>query len=134
MHPRKLVDGIEKLVSLPDVCVKVNRLADSPSYSAAAVGEIIVQDTDLSARLLRLVNSAFFGMQVPVDTISRAVTLIGTHELRNLVMASVAARVFTGGHGGVLALFGDHGGDRTGSGGTLQCAPWRAAVRHGRFA
>ena len=42
MHPRKLVDGIEKLVSLPDVCVKVNRLADSPSYSAAAVGEIIV--------------------------------------------------------------------------------------------
>ena len=96
MHPQKLVDGIDKLVSLPDVCVKVNRLADSPNYSAVGVGEIIAQDTDLSARLLCLVNSAFFGMQAPVDTISRAVTVIGTNELRNLVMATVAARVFTG--------------------------------------
>lgn len=96
MTPRELVSEIEKLVSLPDVCIKVNRLIDAPNYSAATLGDLITQDTDLSARLLRLVNSAFFNLQAPVETISRAITVIGTNEVRNLVMATTAARVFTG--------------------------------------
>lgn len=96
MSPRKLVADIDRLVSLPDVCVRVNRLMDSPDYSAVKLGEIIAQDTDLSARVLRLVNSSFFGMRAPVETISRAVTLIGTKELRNLVMATTVVKVFTG--------------------------------------
>ncbi|MES9849208.1 MAG: HDOD domain-containing protein, partial [Candidatus Thiodiazotropha sp.] len=96
MTPQQLVIEIESLVSLPDVCVKVNRLIDAPNYSVATLGDIISQDTDLSARLLRLVNSAFFNLKVPVETISRAITIIGTNELRNLVMATTAARIFTG--------------------------------------
>ncbi len=96
MTPHELVDGIEKLVSLPEICVKVNRLIDAPNYSAATVGDLIAQDTDLSARLLRVVNSAFYNLQAPVETISRAITVVGTNELRNLVMATSAARVFTG--------------------------------------
>jgi HD-like signal output (HDOD) protein len=96
MTPHELVDGIEKLVSLPEVCIKVNRLIDAPNYSAATVGDLIAQDTDLSARLLRVVNSAFYNLQAPVDTISRAIAVVGTNELRNLVMATSATRVFTG--------------------------------------
>lgn len=96
MSPKKLVDGIDQLVSLPDVCVKVNRLVDSPDYSATAVGKIVAQDTDLSARLLRLVNSSFYALQAPVETISRAIALIGSYELRNLVMATTAVHSFTG--------------------------------------
>jgi HD-like signal output (HDOD) protein len=96
MTPQQLVDGIENLVSLPDVFVKVNRLIDAPDYSAATLGDLISQDTDLSARLLRVVNSAFYNLRAPVETISRAITMIGTNELRNLVMATSAARAFTG--------------------------------------
>ncbi len=96
MNPKKLVGEIENLVSLPDVCVKVNRLVDSPSYSARSVGEIVSRDIDLSARLLRLVNSSFLGLRAPVDTISRAIAVVGTNELRNLVMATTAARIFSG--------------------------------------
>jgi putative nucleotidyltransferase with HDIG domain len=96
MTPQQLVIEIDNLVSLPDVCVKVNRLIDAPNYSAVTLGEIISQDSDLSARLLRLVNSAFFNFKAPVETISRAITVIGTSELRDLVMATTAARIFTG--------------------------------------
>ena len=96
MSPQELVNEIEKLVALPDVCIKVNRLIDAPNYSAATLGDLITQDTDLSARLLRVVNSAFFNLQAPVETISRAITVIGTAELRSLVMATAAVRVFTG--------------------------------------
>lgn len=96
MTPQELVEGIEKLVSLPEVCIKVNRLIDAPNYSAATLGDLISQDTDLTARLLRVVNSAFYNQQAPVETISRAITVVGTNELRNLVMATSAARAFTG--------------------------------------
>ncbi|MCG7927851.1 MAG: HDOD domain-containing protein [Candidatus Thiodiazotropha taylori] len=96
MTPQQLVIELDQLVSLPDVCVKVNRLIDAPNYSALTLGDLIAQDSDLSARLLSVVNSAFFGMQAPVETISRAITVIGTEELRNLVMATTAARIFTG--------------------------------------
>jgi HD-like signal output (HDOD) protein len=90
----KLVADVEHLVSLPDICVRVNMMADSSRYSALDIGNVIMQDADLSARLLRLVNSAFFGLQAPVETISRAVTIIGTKELRNLVLATSAVEVF----------------------------------------
>jgi HD-like signal output (HDOD) protein len=56
----------------------------------------MIQDTDISARLLRLVNSPLFGQRAKVETLSRAVTLIGANELRNLVMATAAQRAFTG--------------------------------------
>ncbi len=96
MNAEELVKGIEHLVSLPDVCIKVNMMADSPLYSAKDIGEVISLDTDLSARLLSLVNSAFYGMRAPVETISRAVTVIGTKGLRNLVLVTSAAEIFTG--------------------------------------
>jgi putative nucleotidyltransferase with HDIG domain len=96
MTPKEVVNGIEKLVSLPEVCLKVNRLIDAPNYSAATLGDLITQDADLTSRLLKVVNSAFYQLQAPVETISRAITIIGTNDLRNLVMATSAARVFTG--------------------------------------
>ncbi len=96
MNAEELVKGIEHLVSLPDVCIKVNMMADSPLYSAKDFGEVISQDTDLSARLLSMVNSAFYGTRAPVETISRAVTVIGSKGLRNLVLVTSAAEIFTG--------------------------------------
>jgi HD-like signal output (HDOD) protein len=96
MNPKTLVEQLDQLVSLPDVCIRVTQLIDSPQYTAKRMGDIIALDTDLSARLLRLVNSPFFGLRSKVDTISRAVSLIGTNELRNLVMATTTVRSFKG--------------------------------------
>lgn len=96
MTPQTLVENIDQLVSLPDICIRVNQMMDPANYSAAGVAEIIAQDADISARLLRLVNSSLFSQQSKVETISRAVAIVGTDELRNLVMATTAVRTFTG--------------------------------------
>ncbi|MBT2968953.1 MAG: phosphohydrolase [gamma proteobacterium symbiont of Ctena orbiculata] len=96
MDPKTLVKDLDHLVSLPDICIKVNRLMATGNYSSAQVADIIIQDTDISARLLRLVNSSFYGLPTKVETLSRAVTIIGADELRNLVMAATALRTFTG--------------------------------------
>ncbi len=94
MTPEEIIDGMDELVSLPDAVIRANELLDSDQATATDIGEVISHDPALSARLLKLVNSAFYSFPSQVDTISRAVTLIGTNELRSLIMASSATQVF----------------------------------------
>ena len=96
MTPQELIEQDIRLVSLPEICLEVQILADSPDASAADLGRLIGKDTALSTRLLRLVNSAYFGLPRRVDTLTRAVNLIGMQELRNLTLAASAAEVFAG--------------------------------------
>lgn len=92
--PESLVAGIDQLVSLPELSIKINHLLAQGDYTSSSLADIIVHDSDISARLLRLVNSSFYGMPSKVDTIQRAVTLAGANEIRNLVMATTVMRRF----------------------------------------
>ena len=92
---RELVKGIGKLASLPEVCVRVNEMVDDPRSSAVAIGNVISRDTALTAQLLRLANSAFYNFPSNISTISRAIMVIGERELRYLVLALSAVRVFS---------------------------------------
>jgi putative nucleotidyltransferase with HDIG domain len=94
--PESLVAGIDQLVSLPEVSVKINHLLTQGDYTSSSLADIIAHDSDISARLLRLVNSSFYGLPSKVDTIQRAVTVAGANEIRNLVMATTVMRRFSG--------------------------------------
>lgn len=96
MTPEELVAKNIKLVSLPEICIQIQEMADAANSTAESIGEVISTDTALSARLLKIVNSAFFGMQGRIDTISRAVNLLGMRELKNLTFAASAAEIFAG--------------------------------------
>ncbi len=95
MTPQDLVARNVRLVSLPEVCIQVQALADSPHTVAEDIGEVVGKDTALTTRLLKLVNSAYFSLPKKIDTISRAVNMIGMRELRNLTLAASAAEVFS---------------------------------------
>ena len=92
----QLVQGVQQLVSLPEACFRVNEMIEDPASSAVDFAAVITQDADLSARLLRLVNSAYFALPGPVETISRAVTIVGTGELRDLAVMTAACDLFQG--------------------------------------
>jgi len=94
LTPQELVGGVVRLVSLPEVCIRVNEMLDDPSYNATDIGRVISQDASLTARLLKIVNSAFYGYQSRIETVSRAVTVIGLRELRGLVLAASAVESF----------------------------------------
>lgn len=96
MTPQQLISEAGDLISLPEVCVRINQMVNDPKSSAGEIGDIISQDTALSARLLKIVNSAFYGFPAPIDTISRAITIIGTRELCDLAMMTAFCSVFTG--------------------------------------
>ncbi|GAB6039549.1 HDOD domain-containing protein [Endothiovibrio diazotrophicus] len=91
-----LVQGVGELVSLPEVFIRVNQAVDDPRGSAAQVGEIIAQDPGLTARLLRLANSPLYALTATVDTVARAVTVLGTQQIRALVLATSVTDTFEG--------------------------------------
>lgn len=95
LNPHDIVKGVSALVSLPEVCVRVNEMAENPRYSATDIGKVISQDVGLVARLLKIVNSAFYNNMSRIDTISRAITVIGVRDLRDLILATSAIRTFT---------------------------------------
>ncbi|MFV2058647.1 MAG: HDOD domain-containing protein, partial [Thiohalomonadales bacterium] len=89
-----LVNGVIGLVSLPEVCIRINQMLEDSRYSAAHIGKVISQDAALTARLLRIVNSAMYGYSVKVETVSRAITRVGHQELHGLVVAATVTGIF----------------------------------------
>ena len=67
--PESLVQGIHTLASLPDVLLRVNALIDDPATRITDLAEAILCDPVLSARLLRLVNSAYYRLPHRIDHI-----------------------------------------------------------------
>jgi putative nucleotidyltransferase with HDIG domain len=92
--PRDLLRGMEQLSSVPLVYTRLNEAINSPRSSVGYMSTIISQDPGLSARLLHIVNSAFFGFPRKIDTISRAVIVVGTQQLRDLALATSVIKSF----------------------------------------
>jgi len=89
-----LVDNVETLLSLPDAAIRLNALLVDPDVSNKEIAEVVGLDPGLAARVLRAVNSAWFGLRGRVDTIAKAISMIGTAELHSLVLATSAAQAF----------------------------------------
>jgi putative nucleotidyltransferase with HDIG domain len=72
----------------------VTELLENESSSGAKIGEAVQSDPALTARILKLINSAYYGLQNPVTSISQAVTLLGRQQLKQVLVGSVLAGVF----------------------------------------
>jgi len=92
----KLLNNAPELITLPEVFVNLNRLVNDHASSINDIARLIETDPGLTIRLLKLVNSSFYGFESSIDTVSRAINLIGTYELRDLALATATANSFTG--------------------------------------
>jgi putative nucleotidyltransferase with HDIG domain len=90
-----LVDETIELVALPGAVVRALERLDTPQASASEIGEIIAEDPVLCSRLLQIVNSSFYGFPSRINTISRAITIVGTLELTDLVLGSSVVDAFS---------------------------------------
>lgn len=91
-----LVNGSLELASLPEVVMRTIDLINDPNTSAAVIGQVLGEDPALTARLLKIVNSPFYGFPSRIDTVSRAITVIGTLELLDLILATSVVKAFRG--------------------------------------
>jgi len=90
----ELVSRIQELPTLPVVVGRVTQLVNSPDTSASDINEIISQDPALSAKILKLVNSAFYGFPRKISSITHAVVILGFNIIRNLALSTFAFDLF----------------------------------------
>ena len=72
------------------------KLADDPNVTMTKLADVIATSPELSARMLRIVNSAFYGLPGEVRSIERATTLMGLNSVRNVTIAASLTCVFQG--------------------------------------
>lgn len=89
-----VLERIRSFPTLPMIVHKITELVDVPDTSAGDIEAVVVNDQVLTAKLLRLVNSPFYGFPKEINTISRAVGIIGFDALRNLVFSTSVIRLF----------------------------------------
>jgi len=89
-----LVAGAVEITSLPEVYTRLDAAIEDPYSNLDDVGALLADDPALAARLLRLANSALYRFPAPVETITQAITVIGTKPLRELVLATSVIDMF----------------------------------------
>ncbi len=92
--PKALIDQNLRLFSLPEIALRLTEMVEDPACSVVRIGEEIARDPGLSARLLRVVNSPVYGFPSEIDSIPMAITILGTRQLRDLVLATSVFQAF----------------------------------------
>src|SRR5215471_2964278 len=92
--PRKVVGAIGSLPSVPRTCAALLQALRNPDVPIDEVGRIIEQDVGMSAKVLQLANSAFFGLLQEITTVRAAVSYLGLDVLNHLVLSAEIFRTF----------------------------------------
>lgn len=87
-----LVNEVDHLISLPSVCFKILELSNDEHSTARDIEQELKNDPGIATQVLSMANSAFYGVRSTVDTLSRAVSVIGTKRISKMVLAVSAIK------------------------------------------
>lgn len=88
---------IAHIATLPEVTMKIIQLVEDPDSTAQDLNKVITNDPALGARILKVVNSAFYGLPGQIGSINRAIVLLGLNAVKNIAIAASLAKLFRGG-------------------------------------
>ena len=80
--------------ALPDACFKIKALMEDNDSTIEDFANVISVDPSMTSRLLQIANSAIYSFPGEISTISRAITIIGTQAIYNMMLVDVAATAF----------------------------------------
>jgi putative nucleotidyltransferase with HDIG domain len=92
--PQKIIEKIDDLPTLPRTVLKITELVNDPKSSAKELARVITDDQVLTARLLKLVNSSFYGFPQRISTVTGAIVLLGFDAIRNLLLTTSVFDLF----------------------------------------
>ncbi len=101
---KQLIAQVKTLPTLPDLYLKVMGELKSPEASIQKIGDLIGRDLAMSAKVLQLVNSAFFGMRRHIENTSQAVSLLGLDVIKSMVLMLQVFEQASGGGGKTAGL------------------------------
>lgn len=91
-----LIGGVPSMGSYSGVIEELEEVLNNPESTLSHIGEVIEKDPDLTARLLKLGNSSFYGFPSRLETVSEAITLIGIQQVYDLIVAAQVIELFEG--------------------------------------
>ncbi len=93
---QELAHRTTELVTLPAIYHRVKQVFDDPEGSVLDLAKVVVADPGITMRVLRVVNSVFYGFPGKVETMSRAVSVLGMQQVHDIVLATTVTAVFSG--------------------------------------
>lgn len=93
---RQVVENIRNLPTPPLVFSQIQKVINSETASANDVAKILSEDPSMSAKVLKMTNSAFYGLAREIDSVSQAVMVIGFEAVKNLVLSASVLGMFKG--------------------------------------
>ena len=100
----QLLEKKSELSSLPEVYIEVSQLLDDDNVNSTQIGQVIETDPALTSRILKMVNSAFYGFPREISSIAQAITILGRERLRQILIGTVLSGVFGKIHHTVFAI------------------------------
>jgi len=92
----KALGRIGDLATLPEITIKIIEIVEDPNSSARDLHQLIKNDPALSTRILKVVNSAFYGLPGQISTVDRAIVMLGLSAVKNIAIAASIAKLFRG--------------------------------------
>ncbi len=92
----KALASVGDIATLPEVTVKIIEIVEDPKSTARDLHNVIKNDPALSVKVLKVVNSAFYGLPGQVASMDRAIILLGLSAVKNIAIAASIARLFKG--------------------------------------
>src|SRR5829696_5949444 len=90
------VKKVTTIATLPEVTNQIIRTVEDPKSTASQLHKIVSHDPALVTRILKVVNSAFYGLPGQIGSIERAIVLLGLNAVKNLAVAASLGQLFRG--------------------------------------
>ncbi|MFQ5413649.1 MAG: HDOD domain-containing protein [Phycisphaerae bacterium] len=92
----KALAAIGDIATLPEVTIKIIQIVEDPKSTARDLHDVIKNDPALSVKVLKVVNSAFYGLPGQIASVDRAIVLLGLSAVKNIAVAASIAKLFKG--------------------------------------
>jgi len=93
---KTVISNIRNLPTPPIVFHQIQKVINDPNVSAGQVASILAEDPAMSAKVLRLTNSAFYGLSKEIESVKQAVVIVGFEAIKNLVLSASVLDMFKG--------------------------------------
>lgn len=88
--------SVTTIATLPEVTAKIVATVEDPRSTAAQLHKIVAHDPALATRILKVVNSAFYGLPGQIGSVERAIVLLGLNAVKNIAVAASLGQLFRG--------------------------------------
>ncbi len=94
---QQAIGELSHIATLPEITLKIVELVEDPKSTAQDLNRVVSSDPALCSRILKVVNSSFYGLPGQIASINRAIVMLGLNAVKNIAIAASLAKLFRGG-------------------------------------